>query len=104
MILRIAQLFAVCIMAVLSVMYLVQQGYFSVLSDYWRESMFAAIGVLSGWLFAITHGLRPVVAIFAATGFFLIAKMEDPSGASLVTALEGIGDRMLAVADGFTKG
>lgn len=101
---RIIQFLAVCIMVVLTVVYLFEEGYFAVLSVYWRETLFASVGIMAGWLFAVTHGLRPVVAIFAATAFFVIAKMDDPSGESILAAIEGIGDRVLAVADEFTQG
>ena len=104
MIRRIAQFLAVCAMAALSLMYLFQEGYASVFTTYWRETLFAGVGMISGWLFAVTHGLRPVVAIFAAGAFFAIAMMEEPSTASLLAALDGIGAKVLAVKDSFNLG
>ena len=104
MIRRIAQFLAVCIMAALSLMYLYQEGYVSVFSTYWRETLFACVGMLSGWLFAVTHGLRPVVAIFAAAAFFVIAIMEEPSATSLLATLDGIGAKVLAVKDSLDWG
>lgn len=104
MIRRTIQFLAVCAMAALTVMYLLQHGYFSVFSTYWRETLFAALGLAAGWMFAVTQALRPVVAIFAAAAFFLVAKMEEPTGASLVATLGGIGDRVLALADALPLG
>ena len=104
MIRRMFQFLAVCSLAALSFMYLYEEGVFSVFSTYWRETLFAGVGMTAGWLFAVTQGLRPVVAIFAAAAFFVMAKMEDPSGAGFVAALDEIGAKVLAVADGFNLG
>ena len=62
---------------------------------YWREVSFAFVSVVAAWLFVVTQSLRPVVAVFAAIAFFVVAKTHEPSTANFFAVLDALSDRIL---------
>lgn len=99
MIRRFFQFWSVLFMSFVVLRYVADHAQYGFARDYWQEIYFVIIAVTTAWLIAVTRSLRPVVVLFAAAGFFVIAMMEDPSGASFLAALDDIGDRVLAVAE-----
>lgn len=95
MILRAIQFLSVVFMAFVVFLHYGERAVADLFMAHWREVLFGLVGVTAGWLFAVTHSLRPVVAIFAAIGFFIIASLEEPSTASLLAAIEGLTTRVL---------
>ena len=104
MILRAFQLLALCFLIAVAALHVVQNGLVSldgVFDAYWREVFFALTACATAWLFLITRILRPVVAIFAAGAFFVIAVMDEPSPDAFMTALDGLTDTVLEGIDDF---
>ena len=108
---RLFQLAAVVFMMGVATLHVMQngtpdafKGFDDFLQTYWREVAFAVIAVLAAVLFLVTHRLRPVVVVFAAIGFFLIATMNDPSPAAFMAALDGLTATVLTGIDGFREG
>lgn len=104
MILRTFQILAVVFMAFIVFLHFGQTAVAEVFEARWREILFGLVGVTAGWLFAVTQSLRPVVAIFAAAAFFVIASLEEPSAASFLAALDGITSRVLTGVDVLGRG
>ena len=100
MILRFFQFWSVLFLSYLFLVYVSAHADVGLAKDHWKEIYFVIIAVTTAWLFAVTQSLRPVVALFAAGAFFVIAMMADPSGASFLATLDDIGDRVLAAVDG----
>ena len=99
MILRAIQFLSVVFMAFVIFLHYGEDAVADLFAARWREILFGLVGVTAGWLFAVTQSLRPVVAIFAAIAFFVIAGLEDPSAASFLAAIEGLADRVLEGVD-----
>ncbi len=104
MTLRTLQILAVLFMAFVAFRHYGQGAANNVFAIYWREILFAIVGVAAAWLFFVTHALRPVVAIFAAAAFYMIASLDAPSAASFLAALDGISARVLGGVDAFRQG
>ena len=102
--LRILQILAVIFMAYVIAQHYGRETTGLLLEIYWREALFAVVGVTAAWLFAVTHFLRPVVAVFAAAAFFVIASLDDPSAAGFLAALDGIAEKVLAGVSSLQQG
>lgn len=76
----------------------------AVFDTYWREVLFGVVAVTAAWFFAVTQSLRPVVAIFAAIAFYVLAHLENPSAASFLAALDDMTARVLTGIDRFRQG
>ena len=108
MVLRLVQILALGFLIAVAALHFATVGFVdvagSVFEAHWRETLFGCVAVIAAWLFVITHGLRPVVAIFAAAAFFVVALMDEPSTDSLLATIDGITERALAGIEGFREG
>ena len=100
MILRFLQFWSVLTTGYLLLRYASEQADFGWVATYWRELYFIIIAVTTAWLFVVTQSLRPVVALFAAAGFVVIALMDEPTGASFLATVDGMAARVLTIREG----